>query len=323
MGGKFTQFYPPRAAFTEKDIPSQQGKVFIVTGGNAGLGFEISKILYAKGGTVYMASRSQTKIDAAIEEIKYIPTATGGQIKGLLLDLSDLSTIKSCASKFFAQETRLDVLLNNAGISSQPVGSTSVQGHESHMATNCLGPYLLTKLLLPILLQTAKRTPGVRVIFTSSGIVDINTPPGGLSIAELQPGNFGKDNVRNYGASKAGNWFLASEFDKRARKDGIVCITQNPGNLRTKIWNTVPWAIRTVVKLWQHDPIMGAYSVLWAGLSPDVKIEDGGRYSIPWGRWHPSPREDILASLKSKKEGGTGLSEEFWAWCEEQTKKYA
>lgn len=67
---------------------------------------------------------------------------------------------------------------------------------------------------------------------------------------------------------------------------------------------------------------MGAYTELWAGLSPDVKSEDGGRYAVPWGRWHPSPRQDILASLMTQEEGGTGLAEEFWAWCEEQTDMY-
>jgi NADPH:quinone reductase-like Zn-dependent oxidoreductase len=54
-----TQWFPPKAAFTEKDLPLQQGRVFIVTGGNAGIGFELCKILYASGATIYMASRSK------------------------------------------------------------------------------------------------------------------------------------------------------------------------------------------------------------------------------------------------------------------------
>lgn len=72
-----------------------------------------------------------------------------------------------------------------------------------------------------------------------------------------------------------------------------------------------------------HEPKMGAYTELWAGLSQDVKCGDGGKCAIPWGRWHTNPRKDILESLKTKEEGGTGLAAEFWGWCEEQIKEYA
>jgi hypothetical protein len=65
-----------------------------------------------------------------------------------------------------------------------------------------------------------------------------------------------------------------------------------------------------------------AYTGLWAGLSPEVKIEDGGRLGLPWGRWHPSPKKEILESMKTKEEGGTGLAAEFWLWCEEQTREF-
>lgn len=325
MGGFLAQAFPPRPTLTEKNIPSLVGKVFIVTGGNAGVGLELVKILYAKGGTVYVAGRSPIKIAAEIEAIQSIHSASPGHIKSLPLDLSDLTTVPLCASAFLAQESRLDVLFSNAGIAHVPVGSISAQDHEAHMATNCLGPFLLTKLLLPVLLRTAKSSPNasVRVVFTTSSIVDINGPPGGLSLPELAPGNRSKDKARNYSASKAGNWLLASEFDKRTRNDGLLCVAQNPGNLTTKTWDGVPWAIRVLVRPVMHEPKMGAYTELWAGLSPDVTCEDGGRTAIPWGRWHPDPRKDILESLKTKEEGGTGLAAEFWGWCEKQTREYA
>jgi NAD(P)-dependent dehydrogenase (short-subunit alcohol dehydrogenase family) len=325
MGAFITQLFPPSPTFTENDIPSQVGKVFIVTGGNAGIGLELVKILYSKGGTVYIASRSPAKIAAEIEAIKSLPTANPGHLKSLHLDLNDLTTIQPCASTFLAQESRLDVLWNNAGISRAPAGSTSVQGHEVHMGTNCLGPFLLTHLLLPILIRTAESSPkaSVRVVFASSGIIELNNPPGGVSLAELAPGNHSKDVNRNYSASKAGNWLLASEFDKRIRKDGIVCVVQSPGSLRTKGWDGVPWATRMLTRPLLYEPKLGAYTELWAGLSQDVKSEDGGRYAIPWGRWHPEPKKDILEGLKTKAEGGTGLAAEFWDWCDEQTKEYA
>ncbi|RAO66676.1 uncharacterized protein BHQ10_002688 [Talaromyces amestolkiae] len=327
MGAIWTQMYPPSPHFTEKDLPSLVGKVFIVTGGNAGVGLELVKILFSKGGTVYMAGRSATKIAAEIEAIQAAAGTelTEGKLKSLIVDLSDLSTIRSCASTFLSQESRLDVLFNNAGLSRQPPGSVTAQGHELHMGTNCLGPYLLTKLLLPILIETARTAPkdSVRVVFTSSGIIDLLGPPGGVSFAELEPGKHSKDMNRNYSASKAGNWFLASEFDKRYAKDGIVSVVQNPGTIKTKGWDGTPWLVRQLMRPLFYPPRMGAYTGLWAGLSPDVKSGDGQKFINPWGRWYETPKKEIVESLKTSEEGGTGLATEFYDYCELHTKEFA
>ena len=102
-----------------------------------------------------------------------------------------------------------------------------------------------------------------------------------------------------------------------------MCVAQSPGQLRTKGWDGVSWLAMVLLTPLFYEPKMGAYTELWAGLSRDVKREDGGRLAIQWGRWHPSPRKDILESLKAKEQGGTGLAAEFWRWCEEQTKEYA
>ena len=125
-----------------------------------------------------------------------------------------------------------------------------------------------------------------------------------------------------YTISKAGNWLLASEFALRHGRDGIVSLTMNPGNLNTKLLAGIPAIMRILVKPILHPPKMGSYTALWAGLSPDITVEDGGKYGIPWGRWHSAPRKDILDGLKTKEEGGTGEAAEFWTWCEEQTKEF-
>ena len=83
MRGMVTQFFSLSPTFIEKSVPSLVGKVFIVTGGNAGVGLELVKILYSKGGTVYIASCSPSKIAIEIEAIKSIHTASPGYIKGL------------------------------------------------------------------------------------------------------------------------------------------------------------------------------------------------------------------------------------------------
>lgn len=235
MGGAISQMLPPSPAFTEKELPSLKGKIFIVTGGNSGVGLALVKLLYAKGATVYIAGSSSTLIDEQISALESLSIPTPGYAKSLLVDLSDLTMIPSCVSTLLAQESRLDVLWNNFGIAQVPADSVSVQGHEAHMGTNCLGAYLLAELLLPILLRTAKSSPraSVRVVFVSSGVIDMVGPPVGVSLAEQVPGNYNRDPARNYSASKARNWLFASELDRRTREAGMVCTAVNPGMLQT------------------------------------------------------------------------------------------
>jgi NAD(P)-dependent dehydrogenase (short-subunit alcohol dehydrogenase family) len=191
------------------------------------------------------------------------------------------------------------------------------------MGTNCLGPFLFTKLLLSHLLAAAKSSPpaSVRIIWTTSVTVDTNASKGGITLSDLSTPPANK--LLNYASSKSGNWFLASQFAKLLKKDGIVSLTQNPGNLSTKGWENAPKVAQVIFSYINHPPKYGAYTELWAGLSEEVGIEDGGRYAIPWGRWHGRPRKDILDALKTKEEGGTGQAGEFWKWCEDQTRRYA
>jgi NAD(P)-dependent dehydrogenase (short-subunit alcohol dehydrogenase family) len=327
------QFFPPSPTFTESSLPSLTKKVIVITGGNAGIGFELAKILYSKGATVYIACRSETKARAAISIITSLPAPTytfvpGGKLKFLPLELADLASVKAAAQSFLAQESRLDILYNNAAVNPVPVGSRTAQGHELRLGVNCLGHFLFTSLLLPALLRTAKlpsNPPGsVRIIFTSSGVIETSfCPPGGVCLTELTPHPPSENGMHNYAMSKAGDWYLVSEFSKRiCQKAGIVSLAHSPGNLKTKGWDSAPWWIKYMMKPTLHPPRMGAVTGLWAGFSDEVGVDDAQRFAINWGRWQKSSRVDIVAGLKSEKEGGTGIAEKFWVWCEEQCKDF-
>ncbi|KAL8948521.1 MAG: hypothetical protein Q9222_005302 [Ikaeria aurantiellina] len=316
MGVTFSQFFPPKPTLTEANLPSQKGKVFIVTGGYSGVGLELCKILYQAGGKIYIAGRSEAKAQAAIAEIEALSKASPGELVFLSLSLDDLSTIKPAVKAFTSSETRLDILFNNAGVSNPPKGSVCAQGHELQMATNCLGHHLLTQLLLPTLRHTAQKTSpaGVRVVWTSSITVDLQATKLGIEISDLEKPP--PDQQRLYSNSKLGNWFLARALADQAESDGILSITLNPGNLQTPLLRHFPWIASYVFAPLLYQPRMGAYTELWAGLSSDPKMEDGGKYVIPWGRLHPSPRPELLAAMKTKEKGGTGNSNEFMAYCD-------
>ena len=109
------------------------------------------------------------------------------RLEYLPLQLDDLSTIKASVEAFKAKESKLDVLWNNAGVALPPNGSVSKQEYELQMATNCLGPLLLTQLLLPSLQSAARKSPpgSVRIVWTASLEVDKNALEGGIMMTDL------------------------------------------------------------------------------------------------------------------------------------------
>lgn len=115
MGAQWSQFFPPPPTFTEANLGSQEGKVFIVTGGYSGIGLELVKILYGKGAHIYIAGRNPEKAQQAIQSICTHISATPGALDFLRVDLSDLASIKDAVSDFQGKETKLNVLWYVAG----------------------------------------------------------------------------------------------------------------------------------------------------------------------------------------------------------------
>ncbi|KAI1360164.1 hypothetical protein F5Y08DRAFT_317940 [Xylaria arbuscula] len=333
MSAKFksfiSQFFPPKPSFTEAQLTpgSQAGRVFIVSGGNTGLGFELCKLLVTTGATIYMASRSKEKAQVAIDKItSSVPQNTPGRgiIKFLHLDLADLNIVQEAAKTFLQLESRLDVLWNNAGTGGNAVkfGERTAQDFEPLMGMHCIGTLLFTQLLVPALQAAAasqSTTPGsTRVLWLTSNLVDTNAPPNGVDFADLDRGY--ENGAKNYAASKAGTWILGSEFGRRYGKDGIVSLIVNPGAARAGSYagtNRALMAVLNVTLL--YDTIYGAYAELYAGLSPDVKV--GDQLILPWGRVSPLElawRQDIVKAIMPENEGGLGYGEKLWNWCESQ-----
>lgn len=193
--------------------------------------------MYQSNATVYVAGRSPEKAEKAISKIKDAHPSSKGRVEFLKLDLADLTTIKASAEDFLRRESSLHVLTNNAGVMIPPEGSKTAQGFELQMGTNCLGPFLFTQLLLPILRDTAAKSPPgtVRVTWAASFAVELTPTPEGIKMADDGTPDVGKDKNMDYPMSKAGNVFYSKEFAKRHGKDGIVSVAWNPGNLSTEL----------------------------------------------------------------------------------------
>lgn len=222
-----------------------------------------------------------------------------------------------------AKETRLDVLTNNAGLMTPPEGSTTAQGFELQMGTNALGPFLFTMCLLPALRKTAQTAaPGsVRVTWAGSLGVEVYAPKGGIEFDE----NSGVPKVLgsrlDYGQSKVANVLIASEFAKRFGRDGIISVCFNPGNLKSELQRHGSRAQNFFGNMLLYPPIYGDYTELYSDLSPDITAAQNGSYIWPWG-CPGTLKEGLLDTLKSNSEGGNGKAEQFWLWCEKETKPY-
>lgn len=250
-----------------------------MTGSNTGVGKETARILYSKNANVYLAARSETKTQAAIESIKAsVPAGSEGKLTYLHLDLADLTTIKSSAQEFLSKEKELHLLFNNAGVGYPEAGSKSKQGYELQLGVNCVGPFLLTKFLTPTLASTAKQSPpdSVRVVWVSSSATEGISPRGFMDNLDYHKD---KSGFHKYCISKMGNYFQSAEFALRHRKDGIISVALNPGNLDSDFWRTqgsiMSFILRRTVL---HPPVYGAYTELYSAFSPDITMEKSGSF---------------------------------------------
>ncbi|KAF2186589.1 NAD(P)-binding protein [Zopfia rhizophila CBS 207.26] len=297
------QFWPPAPKFTEKDVPDQEGKVYIVTGASAGVGKELVKLLYS------LNAKSISSI------ISTFPRSRG-RLHFLRIDLSDLDSVAQAADAFLRKEKRLDALWNNAGVMMPPEGSKTKQGYELQLGTNTLAAFLFTRLLTPRM----ARTPGnPRVLWVASSATELMSPKRGIDMNKLD--GKGLSMTARYGASKGGMALLSQEYAKRYGEDGIISVAMNPGNLKTDLRRHLPWWLATTSGWIGYDPIKGAYTELYTGFSKDITLENSGCWVIPWGRIRPV-RKDIRDGAVSEADGGTGLGEKFWQWCEAELAPY-
>ncbi len=255
--------------FSIEQVREQGDRVAIVSGGNSGIGLETCRALARKGAQVVMASRNVEKAEAAkLDLLKSVPNA---RVEVLTLNLSDLNSVKSFVGKFGDKYDRLDYLINNAGVMFPPLEKT-LQGYELTFATNHLGHFLLTGLLL----ERLTSTPGSRVVTVSS----LAHRQGKMDFSNLNAENkYSKTGA--YAQSKLANLLFTMELDRRLRRANAktIAVAAHPGWTQTNL--QVHTKIFTFLNpYFGQGPADGALPSLCAALAPDVK---GGEYFGPAG----------------------------------------
>jgi len=264
-----------------------QGKTVVVTGGNSGIGFETAAALAAMGARVLVTARNAEKGRAAVGEIT---GRLGGeaQVQLVVFDLSDLSSVRRGAAEILELAPRLDVLVNNAGV---VLGDrrVTVDGYEATFATNHLGPFLLTYLLL----ERLKASAPARIVTVAS--TAHNTARQGLPFDDLQSEHRYRS-MRVYGQSKLANILFTKELARRLEGTGVTANCLHPGTVRTGYARDgdanglLAFGV-TVVGPFFLSPAKGARTSVYLASSPEV-AEVSGEYFVKcrprqpraWGR---------------------------------------
>ncbi|MFM9950296.1 MAG: oxidoreductase [Saprospiraceae bacterium] len=250
--------------------PFQPGKVAIITGANCGIGFETALQLAKKEMIVILACRRLDAAEKAKEAI--LKNCPGAQVTPMKIDLSSLKEVRKFAENFQHHFDRLDVLINNAGIMMSPYQETE-DGFENQLATNFIGHFALTGLLMPLLINT----PDSRVITLSS----LSYKWASINFDDLHFKK-GYNKKKAYGQSKRACLVFAYELNRRLSASGIstISLAAHPGLAKTNLDRYFPALIRPFGVLFLQSPKKGALPVLYAALEKELK---GGEYIGPDG----------------------------------------
>ncbi len=210
------------------------GKTIVITGVNAGLGYETMRVLTGRGAHVIGLARTLDKATGACKQME-------GTATPIACELSDLDSVKRCAESIVAKDIPIDVLICNAGIMALPK-LIQKDGLEMQFLTNHMGHFLLVYLLQ----EKVKQAQGRIVMLSSSG--HQLTVKGGINFDNLD-GSQGYSRFRFYGQSKLANLLTAKAFDDRLKDVGVRTNAVHPGVINTKLTRNLGGVLGAMVKL--------------------------------------------------------------------------
>lgn len=266
-------------------IPSQLGRLAVVTGATGGLGYETALALAKAGAEVVLTGRDDRKGQSAIEKIsREVPDAKTSYES---LDLASLQSIAEFSERMHSRKS-LDLLINNAGVMALPRRQTTADGFEMQFGTNYLGHFALTARLMPLL----RRASGPRVVNVSS----LAHRTGFIDFDDLQ-GTRAYSPWKAYGQSKLAALMFALELQRRSDAAGwnLTSNAAHPGFARTGLFASGPGGLLSLATdfaapFFGHSAADGARSILFAATSPKA---GPGAYYGPGGigelRGAPAP----------------------------------
>lgn len=309
-----TQFGPK--GWTPERLGSLAGKTYVITGANAGAGFQAARILLAKGASVVMLNRSKEKSVDAIGTLKK-EFGAGADVSFVQMDLAELASVREAAGELLETLPKIDALICNAAIAQVPVQKLTPDGFESQLGTNHYGHFVLCGMLFDLIEQSKGRI----VVVASLGYKM------GLRTIQFDDMNWDKNYRANpaYSQSKLAQMMFAYELQDRVRTAGksVEVFVCHPGSSATSLIKTSGGAAtRIIFGLMSLSPMVqsaekGAYpEVMCAteeGLEQRALYGPTGRMEWvgPVGKGTLEPHaydKDVMTKLWARSEKETGFS---------------
>ncbi|CAH0043773.1 unnamed protein product [Clonostachys solani] len=255
-----------------------KGRVVLVTGGTSGIGVETVRALHATGADVWFTARDASKGQNTLEDISKSSRGEG-LLQVLAMDLDSLESVREAADSFLKKSSKLNILINNAGIMATPYSKTK-EGFERQFAVNHLAHYLLTTLLLPTLKSSS--TAG-----QNSRVINLSSTGHRLSTFQFDNYNFEKpgsyEPFTAYGQSKTANAWTANYIDRVFGPLGVRAFSVHPGAISSGIQAFCDPALMKQLledpegsKAWQTAQ-QGAATSVWAAVAVELEGQ-GGKY---------------------------------------------
>jgi len=271
-----------------------QGRTFFVTGANSGIGRAFVEAVAARGCTVVLATRSEERTRPVLNELRSRYPAA--QAQWVQLDVSNLSSVRRAAEAFLATKQPVDVLVNNAGIAG--TRRLSTDGFDITYATNHIGPFLLTNLLLPRL----RESPQGRVVNVAS---NAHLMVREIDWSVLEPRTAPKrSGFKDYAVTKLMNVWHAKELARRLAGTRVTTYSLHPGAVASNIWRAVPRPLQWVMKRFMLSNEEGALTPLYCATAPEL--------SAASGRYYYRSREAKTSRLAESE----ALARELWTRTE-------
>ncbi|HEY7026668.1 MAG TPA: SDR family oxidoreductase [Gemmatimonadales bacterium] len=262
------------------------GRSFFVTGANSGIGRSMTEALAARGASIVLAARSEERTRPVLDGIRrQYPSS---DVQWLQMDLADLDSVRRAAGAYLESGKPIDVLVNNAGIAG--TNALSPQGFDVTYATNHIGPFLLTNLLLPRIREASQ---GRIVNVASSAHFTVKQMDWSTLERRTTPRRSG---FPDYAMTKLMNVLHAKELARRLTGTAVTTYAVHPGAVATNIWRSLPGPVQWFIKLFMLSNEQGAVPLLHCATAPELASQTGRYYNRSRGI-SPSPlaTDDNLA----------------------------